>query len=364
MKSQKRLLIVYWNMGLGGIQKRIRDIVIDLSKNYPDWDIYILLRRRSKAGFDDQLQGHDRVYMKYYDVTSPFRIPLGFVFWIGWYYIKVQPTTVLTFQSLLSFVLVLYKYLLFWIRSKLVINDGAVPSQTSEVIQNSNLGMLIRIAYPHADAIIVPTKACKYDLVHNYFVTKDIITIIPNWTLFAPKAPLFPTFDIVFIGRFDPEKNPMFMIRLTNALLSRHSDLHVAMMGYGSMRGALIEMIKQENLQHHIEIMPFSQKVEDLLRHSKILVVPSLNEGMPNVVLEAAMCQAPTVANNFLGSEEVILHNKTGFIYTKENDAIKYIEYLLAHTDSAKRIGKNAQKFAVTRFSYKNQKEFIKLIIS
>lgn len=358
------MCIVYWDLGLGGIQKRIRDAATDISRHYDGWDVYILLRRKLHEGFDSQIDGKRRVILRYYPYAGFIRPPLGYIFWIVWQYIVIKPDTVLTFQCMLSSLLALCKYAFFWIPMKLVLNEGAVTSQALRWEKLSYLGFLIRFMYPLADVIIVPTQACKVDLVRNYLLSEKKISVIPNWTLFPPIKPLASRYDLVFVGRFSPEKNPLFMIPLAKALLSKHLRLRVGMIGHGSLRSRLIEVMNQEKLEQHIQVMPFSQNIRSLLRHSKILVVPSHNEGMPNVVLEAAMCQVPAVTHHFSGVEEVVGHGRTGYISETSEEAATYIDGLLRYEQRRQFVGKQAQKFVMARFGHTAQQRFIATLLS
>jgi len=364
MRQRKRLCIIFWDMGLGGIQKRIRDIVIDLSNNYADWEIYILLRKRSQDGFDYQIKKIDRVYVKYYDANSRFRIPLGFVFWLGWQYLKIQPDTVLTFHCLLSSVLVIYRYIIFWRPTKLVLNEGAITSQALRWDKLSSIDFLIRFMYPLANIVIVPTLACKNDLVQNYSLSEKKISVVPNWTMFPLVKSLSFRYDIVYVGRFSPEKNPLFMVQLTKMLIPQYPRLKVVMIGHGSMQFALKDNLLKEQLQNYMHIIPFSGKISTFIRRSRLLVVPSFNEGMPNVVLEAAMCGVPSVVSHFAGADEVVQHGKTGYVCETFDNMVYCIDTLLSNESLRKIMGQNAQRYVSKNFTYKAQQCFIKTLLS
>lgn len=354
---------MFWDLGLGGIQKRIRDVVTDISRHYDGWDIYILLRRKSSEGFDNQIDSNERIIIRYYPYTGFLRPPLGYVFWIAWQYVLIKPDTVLTFQCKLSSILVLCKYVFFWISTKLVLNEGAVTSQALKWEGLSYLGFLIRFMYPLANVIIVPTQACKVDLVRNYSVPEKKISVVPNWTLFPSVTSLSPMYDLVYIGRFSPEKNPLFIVQLTKILLPHYPRLRVAMIGNGSLQAALMDNTHKEQLQDHIHMIHFTGNIRTFIRQSRVLVVPSFNEGMPNIVLEAAMCQVPSVVSHFLGAEEVVVHGKTGYISKTSGDAAEYVLRLLTNERQRKLMGQSAQQYVSQRFTHTTQQRFIKILL-
>jgi glycosyltransferase involved in cell wall biosynthesis len=263
----------------------------------------------------------------------------------------------------LSAVLVMCTYLFFWFPTRLTVNEGAVTSQALQWEGLSFARWIVRWIYPHTQAIIVPTHACKKDLVVHFSIDEKTISVIPNWTLFRPTSPLAPRFDCLYVGRFDPEKNPLFMIKLAKMLLPTYPNLRIGMVGHGSLGDHIIETMQKEKLSRHINMLSFSSHVEDVIRRSRLLVVPSWNEGMPNVVLEAAMCQIPAVVNHFLGAEEVVVHGKTGFISETDKQAAEYIHMLLGHNRERISMGRRAQVYVQKHFADVNQKQFINKLL-
>lgn len=362
--KKKHLLIVYWDLGPGGIQKRIRDLVNNLGKSVRDYDVYILLRRKTAFGFDTQVSTSLSVKIAYYPFSGALRLPFGFIFWIAWQYVRIKPTVVLTFQGLLSAVLVMYKYFIFWIPVRLVLNEGAVTSHALTIDHISHMGLLVRLFYPLADRIIVPTRACKHDLISSYSVPDRTISIIPNWTLFTPSPPLPSRYDIAFIGRFSQEKNPLFVVRLAKKLRTRNPKIKIVMVGHGYMQPLLHDKIRQARLESTVTVLPFTDDVSFYLRRSKIIIVPSVNEGMPNVVLEAATLAIPALLSSFPGASEVVEQGKTGYIYTTLHEAMKYTEYMLSHTRVRRKMGMTAQKNAVKYFGTATQRKYISNLLS
>jgi glycosyltransferase involved in cell wall biosynthesis len=364
MNKQKRLCIVYWSLGLGGIQKRICDIVSEISKQYPQWDVYLLLRRKSEKGLDKEVENIPRIKVRYYSPFSPVRLPLGFVFWVIVQYIRIKPNTVLTFQCLLSAVILLCRRFVFWIPVEIVLNEGAVTSPALRFEGLSRYGRLISLLYRQANVIIVPTKACKKDLVTCYRVPEKIITVVPNWTLYPRLAPVRFIYDILYVGRFDKEKNPFSVISVTKLVLPRVSLLRTGMAGDGPLKNVLFRSIHRERLTSVIQVLPYSQNVSRLLSESRVLYVPSFNEGMPNVVLEAAMCGVPSVVNCFPGADEVVKHGKTGYISTSDTEAAGYILRLLSRERQRNAMGQRAQRHVYKHHTYGTQKQFIDTILS
>ncbi len=86
--------------------------------------------------------------------------------------------------------------------------------------------------------------------------------------------------------------------------------------GDGSLRRDLPEVARRLGVEG---LVSFSGAVSGaempaVYRAADLFVLPSLVEGMPNVVLEAMASGLPVLATRIPGSEELVLHGKTGFL--------------------------------------------------
>ena len=362
--NKNRLVIVYWNLGIGGIQKRIRDIVIDISDHKQEWETYILLRSRLKEGFEDQLPPSPNVHIVIYPFDKRrIRLPGGFAFWLLLKYVQMRPHIVLTFLPQLALTLISIKRLVFWIHSALVINEGVVLTTYLKLRGLSWLHPVIR-AYNTADKIIVPTQACGRDLYEHYSIDKRRIAVIPNWTLVKRHTPLHGAYDILYIGRFDAEKNVLSICDIVRQLKIRHPKVKALLVGSGDLLFQLRKKISDYRLENNIDIEMFHSDVLPYMLHAKVLILPSVSEGMPNVVLEAAMCRVPSVVNDFSGAKEVVLHKKTGFISTTNTNAAHYIHNLLTDERQRRNIGLRAQRFVAANYTRAAQARFITMLLS
>ena len=63
-----------------------------------------------------------------------------------------------------------------------------------------------------------------------------------------------------------------------------------------------------------IEYWGFSDNIEEIVKNSTIVVLPSYREGLPKSLCEAAACGRPVITTNVPGCRDAIIPNKTGFL--------------------------------------------------
>jgi glycosyltransferase involved in cell wall biosynthesis len=116
------------------------------------------------------------------------------------------------------------------------------------------------------------------------------------------------------MGRLSKEKNPLFLISAAKYLLSKHITnfiIHIA--GHGHQENELIEQIEFNNLNTYFNLVGFQKNIVPFLQESHCLVLPSLWEGMPVVIIEAAASKLPIVSTP-VGSIPDFLSSKNAYL--------------------------------------------------
>ena len=96
------------------------------------------------------------------------------------------------------------------------------------------------------------------------------------------------------------------------------------------------------------------EKAMSILKSSKIVIVPSRIDNVPNIIKEAFFLKVPVVASDISGINEVILNNVNGILVENENSEkfIESINELLENDDKIKKITDNAYEFALENFTW------------
>ncbi len=116
----------------------------------------------------------------------------------------------------------------------------------------------------------------------------------------------------------------------------------------GTLRSRLTELA-QSNPKRFM-LRDFHTDVAVYYQCANALVLPSVNEGLPNVVLEAMACGLPCVAARASGTRELVLEGETGHTY-KPDDACALAEAVRRCLSPAgARMGELARRHAIERY--------------
>lgn len=130
--------------------------------------------------------------------------------------------------------------------------------------------------------------------------------------------------QILFVSRLIESKGLQFIIPLLNDVnayvqMKCGKSICLRVIGDGPYRKNLEELVRQTGCSHIVRFE--GRKAKDQVRQyyqsSDLFLLPSLSEGMPNVVLEAMACGLPILMTPCEGSSELVTDN--GIISKLEN---------------------------------------------
>ncbi len=119
---------------------------------------------------------------------------------------------------------------------------------------------------------------------------------------------------VAALGRLSPEKGFIQLIETLRVVRARGLDIRLVIGGEGSLRSELEETIKRLNLQDYAILMGHVKDPRVMLQAADIFVLNSLNEGLPNVVLEAMALETPVISTRLPGVERVIENGNHGIL--------------------------------------------------
>lgn len=118
-----------------------------------------------------------------------------------------------------------------------------------------------------------------------------------NFTSFPKKfEKSTDTFQFLFLGRIEEQKNPFFLIELANYLTQNNQvNFRINLAGDGSLRKQLEQNISIHQIDKFINILGFQNNINELFNMSHCLILPSLWEGLPISLIEASAAKLPII---------------------------------------------------------------------
>lgn len=154
------------------------------------------------------------------------------------------------------------------------------------------------------------------------------------------------------VGRLSPEKGHAILLEAVANLLNP-LDAVLLIIGEGPLSFALKNQVKRLGLQQRVLFLGQRDNVGDYYDAMDLLILPSLSEGLPFVVLEAMSAGTPVLATQVGAVDQVITHNETGWIVPPGNASALAQQLSAILNDDPKRIqtGRQAQRALFPRFS-------------
>ena len=180
-----------------------------------------------------------------------------------------------------------------------------------------------------ADRVLAPSAATAAELRRDYRVGE--VAVVPNAMGEMPAAAKEGPADgeegatgyLLVVGRLRIRKGVDVLLAAMPELLRRHPAARLLIAGDGEHRAALERAAAALALGEAVSFLgrADAMRVRRLLQGAAALVVPSIYEGMPLVVLEAMEASVPVVASRVSGIPEVVEDGRTGWLVPPEEPA-------------------------------------------
>ena len=122
----------------------------------------------------------------------------------------------------------------------------------------------------------------------------------------------------------------------------------MVIIGGGKEKQSLENLVENLKIKDNVKFLGriSNEEIPKYLISSDILVLPSLSEGFPNVLLEAMASSLPIIATNVKGISEIIENNENGFLVDPCNpeQISKFLKIILKDTNLNSKISLNNLK--------------------
>jgi len=199
--------------------------------------------------------------------------------------------------------------------------------------------------------------------IDNYpFYLRSRISVIPNPNIYTQDTNKYTKSKsrekyILCLGRLSYQKNLEFLLRSYALISSKYPDWCLAIVGDGEYAEKLIKLKNKLSLGEQCQFFEQTKNVSEWYNKSKFIVLPSLWEGFPNVLLEAFSHYLPAIGlKSTSGVNELIIHGENGLLSeTDEKIFAKSMELLMINkkirTDMGMVASLSTDKYKISNIS-------------
>lgn len=140
---------------------------------------------------------------------------------------------------------------------------------------------------------------------------------------------------IIFVGRLDPQKNPIFLINIFNEIIKKEANWKMFIIGDGVLRADIEKLIIKKKLQDNIRMLGSRNDVNIFLQAGDYFLLPSKFEGLGIVLIEAQAAGLQCFTSDTVVPRDVDITGLVDFISLDE-DAVIWANKII-HTKERKR---------------------------
>ena len=200
------------------------------------------------------------------------------------------------------------------LKHKLIFRNASIVSRYLRSYSQRQFNGLL---YKAVDKIFSVSLESRADLVGIFPKLRERTVVIRNGIAINREPPILSsqkTFDIIHVGGFSFEKNHAGLIRIFQKILKIKPESRLILVGNGPLYADTKQLVEHVGLTGKVDFIGVVSDVLSLVAASNVLVLPSIIEGLPGVILEAFLCCVPVVAYDVGGIAEVVINRETGFL--------------------------------------------------
>lgn len=167
-------------------------------------------------------------------------------------------------------------------------------------------------------------------------------------------------FNIIFLGRLAPEKNPLLFIEVIKKISDQYTDLKVCIVGQGELKSEVEKKINEYKINNIITMVGFVENPYPYIKASDIFVSTSEREGFGLAIVESLILETPVVAFNIEGVNRFVTKD-IGFLVNNKNEMEEKILSLLKNESALIEKSLNCGNL---KYKYNNFEKYKKLIES
>lgn len=364
--EKQHVFFLFFHLGLGGIQRKIVDLVnhIEDHKKYKNIVPHIVVRRTELFNYGSDLP-EDFQQLHVESVFPNKERKISYIFFLVYLILVYNPRVLVPFLHHTTAYCVLMKYLFFWKKIKVIVSQDNMLSLENQLPYSirTHSNKIVGWCYRRADTVIVMSESAKQDLVKNYHVNPSRVIVIQNWIKDTKLHKQPKKYDLFFCGRFASQKRPIKLLQTIRLIKPTLPSIKLCLIGAGPEEQKLRRYIKRHSLENNVIIKPPTQKIIAEIARAKLFILTSDFEGHPLVLLEAMAQKVVPVFLSYPGADEQIKHEINGFVEPSIRDMSNRIISLLQNPQKMRTIGQKARQTVLSNHNQSLMDKTLKVLL-
>ncbi len=159
------------------------------------------------------------------------------------------------------------------------------------------------------------------------------------------------------VGRLSVEKGHEYGLHAFRLLLETGTQARLLVVGDGTQSAFLQAQVKDLHIEHAVHFLGERADARQIIGALDLMILPSLTEGTPNVVLEAFAYKTPVVATAVGGVPELVRNSEMGWLVPPRDPhaLAQAIREALSNPEEARRRAENAYRHLLANFTVEKQ---------
>lgn len=188
--------------------------------------------------------------------------------------------------------------------------------QTRGPVMRHIKAIIHALGYRRCDHVIALTQEMRRELVSQWGVQEVKISLIPNG-IAVPEMPMnVPDKGrriVLCVSRLEDQKDISTLLKAFS-IVRKTVDCDLVIAGEGRLRSILGAQAKALGIADHVDFRGHVSDTAPLYAKAEVVVLSSLWEGFPNVIIEALAQAIPVVATSTPGAVEILQGGDCGLL--------------------------------------------------
>jgi teichuronic acid biosynthesis glycosyltransferase TuaC len=155
---------------------------------------------------------------------------------------------------------------------------------------------------------------------------------------------------ILFVGNLLPVKGVSDLIKAFSQVALLYPNVHLHIVGDGPLRSSLEDLVRKFKLCEKVTFLgqrPYNE-IPLWINSADVIVLSSLSEGLPSILLETMACGKIMIATDVGGVGEILQHKKTGYLVSPQDvDGLaEYLRKVIMEEENITQMGEAAYQIA------------------